>query len=347
MNPHQLYIQRCFDLANLASGNVTPNPKVGAVIVHNHKIIGEGYHQFPGGAHAEINAINSLKDKSLLSSSFIYISLEPCNNHGKTPPCVDALLKYKIPKVYISVIDPNPLTLGQSVKKLRAAGVQVKTNILSQKGRAISANFLSIVEKKRPYVVLKLAQSINKKMGVFGKNIGISNAYTRRLTHKWRSEINAIIVGTGTIVADNPKLDNRLYFGNSPVKLLLKRDGKLSKDLAVFQSQNKTVVICEDHAEQNESNSLEYWKIPFDNQLLEVILNKLKTEGINSLLVEGGAQLLQSFIQENLWDEARVFTGNKIIPEKNSINAPSLAGNLISTHQIGDNKLEIFKNNTL
>lgn len=345
MTSHQFLIQRCFELAYLAAGNVAPNPRVGAIITYQNKIIGEGFHQVLGSPHAEINAINALKDKALLSKSRLYISLEPCNNFGKTPPCVDSILAHKIPEVFISIVDPNPLTMGQSIAKLKAAGVKVKMNILPKKGVKATAGFFSSFQKGRPWIILKFAQSLNKKIGVADKQFWISNAFTKRLTHKWRSETNAILIGSGTLAIDNPQLNNRLYFGKSPVKLLLKRDGYIPPNTAALHSSGQTIVICEPTALKINYPNTKQWRLPFDESLLQNILQNLKKEGLNSLIVEGGAKLLNSFIQQNLWDEARVFTGNKMISATNSIPAPIITGELAHTFKIGDNRLEIFENN--
>lgn len=344
MDDHHLFIQRCFELASLAAGKVAPNPRVGAVITYKNKIIGEGFHQFAGSPHAEINAINSLKDKALLPKSRLYISLEPCNNFGQTPPCVDSILAYKIPEVYISLVDPNPLTKGQSLAKLKAAGVKIKINILPQKGFNTTAGFISTFQNKRPYIILKYAQSLNKKIGLPNEQFWISNAYTKRLTHKWRSEINAIIVGSGTLRIDNPQLNNRLFFGKSPVKLLLKRHGNVLPNTAALLSEGQSIIISEPNSHRINYPNTAQWFLPFDANLLPNILQKLQEEGLNSLLVEGGATLLNSFIRQNLWDEARIFTGNKVINAQNSIPAPEITGTLTNSFQIGDNRLEIFKN---
>jgi len=284
-----LFIQRCFELANLSAGKVSPNPRVGAVITYKDKIIGEGFHQAPGGPHAEINAINSLKNKGLLPKSKLYISLEPCNNFGKTPPCVNSILAYKIPEVFISLVDPNPLTMGKSVERLKAAGVKVNINILPKKGFKTAAGFFSTYQKSRPYVILKFAQSLNKKIGVPDKQVWISNPFTKRLTHKWRSETTAILIGSGTLTIDNPRLNNRLYFGKSPVKLLLKRQGYLAPNVAALNSEGQTIIICEPKAKKINYPNTKQWRLPFDENLLPNILQNLKKEGLNSLLVEGGA----------------------------------------------------------
>ena len=344
MGIHQLYIQRCFELANLAAGMVAPNPRVGAVITYQNKIIGEGFHQSSGSPHAEVNAINSLKDKSLLPKSRLYISLEPCYNFGQTPPCVDTILAYKIPEVFISLVDPNPLTQGQSLAKLKAAGVKIKINILPKRGYKTTPGFFSIFQNERPYVILKFAQSLNKNIGVSDKQFWISNAFTKRLTHKWRSEINAIIIGSGTLSIDNPKLNNRLYFGSSPVKLLLNRHGNVLPQTAALLSNGQSIIISEPTAHRINYRNTKQWFLPYDSNLLPNVLQKLQQEGLNSLLVEGGATLLKSFINQNLWDEARIFSSNKMINAKNSIPAPELKGTLSKSFQIGDNRLEIFEN---
>lgn len=344
MSLHLLYIQRCFELAQLAGGQVTPNPKVGSVIVHQNKIIGEGFHQFPGGPHAEINAINSLKNKALLPHSSLYVSLEPCNNYGKTPPCVESILKYKIPEVYLSVIDPNPLTMGKSIEKLKAAGVKVTLDLWTKKGKNVSPGFFSSIINDRPYIILKFAQTLNKKMGIAESNFWISNAFTKRLTHKWRSEINVIMVGSNTLAVDNPKLDNRHYFGKSPVKLLLKRDGIMPSNIAAFRSAGRVIVVSESSAATIQQKNVDQWRLPFNHSLLKNILKNLKKEGLNSLLVEGGATLINHFIQQNLWDEARIFTGNQLINHPKGIDAPSIKGQLVHSIKIADNLLEVFKN---
>jgi len=339
-----MYIKRCFDLSRLGRGTVTPNPVVGAVIVYNGKIIGEGFHKQVGEAHAEINAINSVKDKSLLSQSTIYVSLEPCHHYGKTPPCVDSLLRYKFAKVVISVTDPNPRVMGKSIQKLKTNGIKVVTHVLEKEGRSQNAFFLSNFERKRPYVVLKYAQSANQVFGVSEQQVWISNAYTKRLVHRWRSEIGAIIVATNTALADNPKLNNRLYFGKSPLRILLDRQLRVPTSTHLLSDDSPTIIITEKAKPLNAGNNCEYLNLPFDEQLLTQLLTVLYDRGIDALLVEGGAGLLQSFIKEDLWDEARILTGPAVITEAHTIPAPKICGKLVNHFMIGDNKLEVFRN---
>ena len=322
---------------------MTPNPIVGAVIVYKGTIIGEGYHKRLGEAHAEINAINSVEDKALLSQSTIYVSLEPCHHYGKTPPCVDSLLRHKFEKVVISVTDPNPKVMGKSIQKLKSNGIEVVTHILEEEGRRQNAFFLSNFERKRPYIVLKYAQSANQIFGVSDRQVWISNVYTRRLVHRWRSELAAIIVATNTALADNPKLDNRFYFGKAPVRILLDRQLRVPITAHLLSDDRPTIIVTEKAKPLNAGNNCEYLNLPFDNQLLTQLLAVLYEKRLDGLLVEGGAGLHQSFIKENLWDEARILTGPALITGDNLIPAPRLSGKLVNRFTIGDNQLDILR----
>lgn len=337
-------MNRCFDLARLGRGNVAPNPVVGAVIVYKDKIIGEGFHQQVGGPHAEINAIDAVTDKSLLSESTIYVSLEPCHHYGRTPPCVDSLLRYKFAKVVISVTDPNPKVMGKSIEKLRAHGIEVVTHVLKDKGRKQNAFFLSYFEHKRPYIVLKYAKTTNHIFGVDKQQLWISNPYTKRLVHRWRSEISAILVATNTAIIDNPKLNNRLYFGKSPVRVLLDRQLRVPASSNLLSDGLPTIVITEADTIPENRNNCEYLQIPFDKQLLTNLTKALYEKGIDALLVEGGATLLQSFIKEDLWDEARILTGPAAVAGKDLIPAPIISGSLTESFKLGDNRLDVLTN---
>lgn len=342
---NKTYIQRCFDLACLGHGKVSPNPLVGAVIVYKDRIIGEGYHAYFGGPHAEVNAINSVKDKTLLSQATIYVSLEPCHHHGKTPPCVDALLRNKFMNVVISVTDPNPSVMGKSIKKLKAHKVTVKTHVLEEQGKQVTSYFLTSFVKKRPYIILKYAKSSNNMIGVSDQQIWITNPYVKRLVHKWRGEVSAIMVGTNTALIDNPRLNNRLYFGSSPLRIALDRQLKLTSESNLLSDGLSSLIITEqEQFPVNKSTNCEYLRLPFDSHLLDNILSYLNDEGLTSLIVEGGAGLLNSFMEKNLWDEARVFTGNEPVIGDNAIPAPLLGGHIAQTLQIGNNRLEQFFN---
>ncbi len=337
---NNIYIKRCFDLARLGSGKVSPNPLVGAVIVYKDKIIGEGYHAYFGGPHAEVNAIASVKDKELLSKSTIYVSLEPCHHHGKTPPCVDTLLRHRFMNVVISVTDPNPKVMGKSIEKLKAHKVIVKTHVLEDKGKQVTSFFLTTFLKKRPYIILKYAKSSNNMIGVSDRQIWITNPYAKRLVHKWRGDVSAIMVGTNTALIDNPQLNNRLYFGTSPLRIVLDRRLKLSTTSNLLSDGLPSLLVTEQVKFPANNANCEYLSLPFDDNLLDNILSNLHDKGLDSLIVEGGAGLLNSFIEKDLWDEARVFTGNNPIIEKNAIPAPVLGGNLVQTLQLGNNHLE-------
>lgn len=305
----KLFIQRSFDLARLGGAKVSPNPMVGAVIVAENRIIGEGFHKGYGEPHAEVNAVNNVKpqDRHLLPQSTIYISLEPCCIHGKTPPCTDLILDQKIPEVVISAIDRSPEVNGKSLKMLNEAGITVTQGVLPEVGAQLSQPRTTYVCRKRPYVILKYARS---KDGFMAKNNGdqvwISNDFTNRLTHKWRGEVNAIMVGTRTALQDNPSLTNRLFFGKNPVRVVLDKDLQLDKKLKIFDRQAKTIVFNE--KENLELDNIYRVKIAFDEQLIHNVLAVLYQHKIGTLLVEGGATLLDSFYHDNLWDEARIIT---------------------------------------
>lgn len=342
---HELYIKRCLDLARLGRGKVAPNPIVGAVIVHKGKIIGEGYHKQVGGNHAEIEAIHRVKDTSLLSKATIYVSLEPCFHYGRTPPCVDSLLQYGFREVVICQVDPYDKVKGKSIDKLKANGVQVEVGYLEKEGSYRNAYFICRIQRKRPYVILKYAKTAKGILGYKNQQFWISNAYTKRLVHRWRSEVGAILVGTNTAMSDNPRLNNRLYFGNSPIRVLLDRQLSIDKTSYLLNDGLPTIVITEVPI-VSASTAVTYHQIPFDNQLLPSVLDILFKRDIDSLLVEGGAYTLQQFIENNLWDEARVITNyHPISPPKGAaVIAPSLPNPSSRTFQLQDDLLEVFFN---
>ncbi len=342
------YIRRCFDLARLGGQKVSPNPLVGAVIVYKDTIIGEGYHQVFGGAHAEINAINNVKESNqqFLHQSCLYLSLEPCSHYGKTPPCVDRILEKKIPKVVISYQDPNPKVAGKGVQKLRAAGVEVELGILQAEGKKLLAGFDFYHHKKRPKVILKFAQS---KDGFLGKKEGpvwLTNPYSKRLVHKWRSEVDSILIGTNTAIIDNPNLDARFHFSPSPLRIVLDRQGKVDRKANVFNGKSPSLLVTE--KEQFDSNlrapkDLNILKLDFGEDLLPSLLSYLYEKKYQQLLVEGGGQLLHSFIAQNLWDEARVFKSPKCLLD--GIPAPDMDQDLcIQKIQLLEDQLFVYKN---
>jgi diaminohydroxyphosphoribosylaminopyrimidine deaminase/5-amino-6-(5-phosphoribosylamino)uracil reductase len=300
---------------------------VGAVIVHNNRIISEGYTSAYGGNHAEVNAINAVTDKSLLQEATLYVTLEPCSHFGKTPPCSDLIITHKIPNVVIGCVDDNPEVAGKGIKKLRDSGCHVIVGVLEEACKAHHKRFFTFHNKKRPYIILKWAETtdgfIAPKHKDENKPVWITNTISRQLVHKWRAEEQAILVGTSTVIADNPSLTVRDYTGNNPIRVVLDRNNVLSKAYTVFNNEAKTITLKENTA--------------------KAICNHLYKENINSIIIEGGSKTLQMFIDENLWDEARVFTGNVLF--KDGVKAPKFYGDLVSTETITKDTLKIFTNN--
>jgi len=340
---HEHFMQRCFELAKQGLGSVAPNPMVGSVIVHEGKIIGEGYHQKFGAAHAEVNAIKSVANDDLLKTSTLYVNLEPCSHHGKTPPCADLIIEKQIPKVVICNTDPNPLVAGKGIERLRKAGVEVITSILEKEGLELNKRFFTFHTMHRPYIILKWAQSSD---GYFTKSndkqYWITGELAKKLVHRWRSEEQAILVGGNTALVDNPQLNNR-YFDNEkqPTRIVIDKDLALPETLNVFDNSLKTIVFNTDTEKQNHNNT--YIKIPFQNMPTEVC-SELYKLNIKSVIIEGGAKILQLFINNNLWDEARIFTGS--MKFEDGIYAPAIDGIFISNEKIGDDSLTVFRNTT-
>jgi len=309
---HEKYIQRCIQLAQNGLGTTYPNPLVGCVIVHNDAIIGEGWHRKAGEPHAEVRAVHSVKNKDLLKEATIYVSLEPCSHFGKTPPCADLILKYKIPNVVIGTIDPNSKVSGKGIQKLKDSGVNVTYGILVNECNELNKRFFTFHSKTRPFIILKWAESsdgfispINKKEQ---KPVWLSNEYSRQLVHKWRSEEQAILVGTQTIIDDNPSLTVRDWVGKNPIRVLIDRDNAIDTSSNVFDNQAKTIVFSNKEVSSN-SDTIQYIKIDFDKNSTQAIVAKLFENNIQSIIIEGGRKTIQSFIDANLWDEARVFIG--------------------------------------
>ncbi len=338
MTPDELFMQRTFDLAQSGIGSVSPNPRVGCVIVHDGKIIGEGWHQKFGEAHAEVNAINSVKDQSQLKESTVYVNLEPCSHFGKTPPCVDLLIRHKIKKVMIANLDTNTLVAGSGIKKLKEAGIEVITGILEKEGRELNKRFFTFVEKQRPYIILKWAQTADGF--VAQKNFEskwISNDLSRQLVHKWRAEEDAVLVGTRTASHDDPSLTVRDWTGRNPVRIVIDRFLRLNGRLQLFDKRAKT--ICYNVLRHEEHKNLLLVRVDEENFLNEVI-HDLYKQRIQSVIVEGGAQTLQLFIESKIWDEARVFTSPRTFGE--GIASPIIQGTLRVQESIDSDRLEFF-----
>ena len=334
---HKKYIQRTFYLAKKGIGKVAPNPLVGCVIVKNNKIIGEGYHKEYGDKHAEINAINNVSNKKEIEGSSVYINLEPCNHFGKTPPCSDALVKLKPKEVIISNKDPNPLTNGKSIKKLIDNNINVKSNILKEEGEELNKRFFKNQIKKLPFIILKWAQTSD---GFIAKSDGsskwISNDISRTLVHKWRSEELGILVGAKTVNSDNPKLNVRSWDGKDPIRVIIDPNNRSSNKNDIL-SDTLPTLIYNKKRESKVQNKQFVRLLEFD---LVNILKDILSRGISSIMVEGGSFTLQSFIENNLWDEARVFVSDGKF--KNGIKAPKIK--LSNPQKIGSDQLYLMKN---
>jgi diaminohydroxyphosphoribosylaminopyrimidine deaminase / 5-amino-6-(5-phosphoribosylamino)uracil reductase len=330
---HEKYIKRCIQLAKNGLVSAMPNPSVGAVIVCDRQIIGEGYTSAYGGNHGEVNAINAVKDKSLLSKSTIYVSLEPCSHHGKTPPCCDLIIKHKIPNIVIGAMDSNAKVAGNGIKKLIEAGANVTIGILEDECRIINKRFFTFHEKKRPYIILKWAESTdgfiapNKK--IEQKPVWITNSYSRQLVHKWRSENQAILVGTQTVIDDNPKLNVRDWSGENPIRIVLDQNNRISKESVIFDNCAKTLLINNQIIDYSENTAVQIIKYLFDNN-------------IQSVIIEGGSRTLQTFIDANLWDEAKVFKGQIKFDE--GLKSPTIKGNFVSSITITNDQLITYSN---
>lgn len=341
---HDLFMQRCIELAQKGEGNVAPNPLVGCVIVHNEKIIGEGYHQLFGKPHAEVNAINSVKDKSLLRNSSLYVTLEPCSHHGKTPPCTDLILKHKIPRVFIGTYDPFEKVNGSGAAILKKNGVKVTVGILENDCRMVNRRFHVFHKRKRPYIILKWAQSKDGFIATIPKNgkvknSRISNDYSRMLVHKWRSTESSIMVGTNTAITDNPELTTRYWIGSDPVRVVVDRSLKLPSSLHLFDKKVYTIVFTERRKES--ADNLLFAKIDFNN-FPESVLAFLHKNNFQSLFIEGGSMLLKTFIDTCLWDEARVLTSGKLLGK--GIVAPHIPAQIETQTKIDDDTLNIYYN---
>lgn len=312
---HETYMHRCIDLARSGLGNTAPNPLVGSVIVHNGLIIGEGFHEAYGGPHAEVNAVNSVENKELLKQSVLYVNLEPCSHTGKTSPCADMIVRHGIPEVAVGTTDPNPLVAGRGIQRLQNAGVKVTTGILESKCIDLNKRFITYHSKKRPFVILKWAQTCDGFIDVLRDGTEllqptwISNEISRMMVHKWRSEEQSILIGTNTAAMDNPHLNVREWEGRSPIRMIIDRNLVLKPELNIFDNTSPTIIF--NSIKNEELDNTRYVKLGHNGNFIKSIMDYLYETGIQSVFVEGGRMLLESLIKEKLWDEARVFEGLK------------------------------------
>ena len=341
----KIYMRRCFELARLGLGMTKANPLVGAIIVHGDRIIGEGYHHEFGGPHAEVNAIRSVKDPSLLNESTLYCSLEPCSHHGKTPPCSILIQQKGLKRVVISNSDPFPSVNGKGIKYMQEAGIDMELGCLEDEGRHLNRRFFHYINYRRPYVILKWAQTadgfidLEREPGDQEGPKWISDEVSRTLVHKWRSEESAIMVGTNTVLSDNPRLTVRRWSGENPVRITLDRNGRLSDSAHIFDGTQETIVFT--GVQRNYAGKIQLVHADPSYEMVDV-MEELFDRKIVSVFVEGGAQLHKTFLESGLWDEARVFTAGMQFSQ--GVLAPEIHEKPDETMKIGDTKLEIYRN---
>ncbi len=335
MSAHEPFMRRCFELARLGAGQVSPNPQVGAALVFQGKIIGEGWHERFGEAHAEVNAVRSVlpENQGLIAQSTLYCSLEPCFHEGKTPPCVDLILWEKIQHVVVSCLDPNPLVAGKSLEKLRAQGVAVESGILENEGKILNHPFFKWITQRQPYIILKWAQSADGFLGKTGERTAISGPAALRLGHRWRAESDAILVGTNTARVDDPRLDTRFFFGKSPLRVAIDLAGKLPATANLLDDSTETLILGKPRT--GNWQRTEFADVN-PNSLIFSLLELLAQRGKAILLVEGGANLHGQFLAAGHWDELRVLTNRRFLGS--GVSAPPLPGQaeLVSEMPLGE-----------
>ena len=337
-NPDNLFMLRALELARLGQGTVSPNPLVGCVVVHEGRVIGEGWHQQYGEAHAEVNAIAAVQDPGLLRESTVYVNLEPCSHHGKTPPCADLLIERAVKKVVVANLDPNPLVNGRGIQKLQNAGIEVVIGMEEAKGRALNKRFFTAQEKKRPYIIFKWAQTSDGFMARENYDSKwISGEDSRKLVHKWRTEEDAVLVGTSTAKYDDPQLNVRDWAGRDPVRVVIDKELSLKNSLKLFDGSQST--ICYNTLKDEGQENLIFKKISEKNVLTEMLAD-LYDQGLHSVIVEGGASTIYSFIRAGLWDEARVFVAPKKFEK--GVRAPVIEGSPVGEEIIKEDKLLLY-----
>mgnify|MGYP000915220177 CR=1 FL=1 len=344
---HEGFMKRCLELAVLGAGKTSPNPMVGAVIVYQQEIIGEGYTSPYGGPHAEVNAVKSVIDRfgkqramELFIDSTIYVSLEPCAHFGKTPPCADMIVEVGFKKVVIACLDPFAKVNGLGLMKLQDAGIDVEVGLYEQEAKWLNRRFFTKIKEFRPYVILKWAETSDGYFAPLEGQRWISNKASQQLVHKWRSEEDAILVGKRTAEIDNPSLTAREWEGKNPIRILIDKDLELSENLSILNDASETIIF---NAKTTDwKGSKKYIELEnFDLYLPQQILYQLYLMDIQSLIVEGGRKTLDLFIQAGLWDEARIFTGKSIWDE--GIKAPEIKGELVESTKVGSDRLRIIK----
>jgi len=347
MNQQETFMQRCLQLAEKGLGQTGSNPLVGAVVVHNNRIIGEGYHRSFGGPHAEVLAIESVRNKDLLRASTLYVNLEPCSHHGKTPPCTDLIMASNIPHIVVGTVDPSSKVKGKGIDRLRRSGCQVDLGVLAPESQSMNRRFFTYHEKMRPYIILKWAESsdgyidiIRKPEDPIGPN-WISGPLERILVHQWRSQEQGLLVGSTTVRTDDPALDVRLWPGRSPIRMVIDKDLKIDTHHKIYNREQKTIVFNSKKMEVDQT--IHFVALDFSGSVWPQIMKFLYEEEMVSIMVEGGAKTLQSLIDAALWDEARVFRGSQLF--KAGVPAPRIIGQQPSLYKTWDTWLEMYQNN--
>lgn len=341
---HTSYMQRCFDLARLAAGRTSPNPMVGAVLVHGDRIIGEGFHTRYGQAHAEVEAVRSVAkaDRGLIKDATLYVSLEPCSIFGRTPPCTDLILREQIRKVVIACRDESPGVNGEGVAILRKHGVEIIEGVLSEAGRWLSQPRNTFVSRQRPYIILKYAVSADGFLGLAsGQPFWLSNAFSKRLAHRWRSETDAIMVGAGTALIDDPQLNTRLFPGPSPIRVIPDRRLRLPAHLRIFDDSVPTLIFTQDVPPVHDLKRTEFIRLE-QQPFLQALLRELHSRNIQTLMLEGGKAMLDQYIALGLWDEARVFFTPHYLP--GGLAAPVLGLPPVREMKLGSDRLCVYRN---
>lgn len=344
LSVHEHFMKRCLELASLGAGRVAPNPLVGCVIVHKDRIIGEGYHHAFGGPHAEVNAIDSVQQPAQLKHATLYVNLEPCAHHGKTPPCADLIIEKKIPRVVICNFDPYKEVAGKGLERMQRAGIEVETNVLESEGRWINRRFFAYHERKRPYIILKWAQTMDgyldheRKPGDDQPPLKITGNESNRLVHRWRGEEAAILVGKNTALLDNPSLTTRLWPGKDPLRLVIDPRLQLPSSLNLLSDGKPTWVYNAQKA--HCEGEVCYERITDPAEFLMEIMCHLFHNDIQSVIIEGGGNTIERFYEARLWDEARIFTGSERIGR--GVRAPTFNGQLLSSNRIGNDLLQVY-----
>lgn len=337
----ELYMARCIQIATNGLGNTYPNPFVGSVIVHQNQIIGEGFTSAYGGSHAEVNAINSVKNQNLLEDSTLFVSLEPCAHFGKTPPCCDLIIQKKIPRVVVGTLDPFAKVNGEGIKRMQANGIDVKVGILEKDCLELNRRFFTFHQKKRPYIILKWAETADAYFAPkSAEQKWITNVYSKQLVHWWRTQEQAILVGKNTALIDNPQLNARLINKHSPIRLLIDQHLQIPNDFHLYDQSVKSIIF---NSIKDEIDDEIYFKqINFNQNILPQVLKILYQENIQSVIVEGGVKTLDAFIEQNIWDEARILSSNEFWND--GIKSPELKGSLLIQKTILNDKLRIIRN---